>query len=176
MTENQNEGSPIMTIIGIALIFTLYALYRYFTPEHQKSDNLIAIIGRLNQKPKYEENGENPDYVSIKLANDPAKYEINGCGLTMVDNSALYRLVAGDSIVLVVDKSDYGNRTGFINASVTVLELKQPKYRPLLTIANLNECHRFSWKKFASLTLCLIAIGVMLMANRIWKFLNMIRR
>jgi hypothetical protein len=157
MSENQSADSSSMAIIGVALICVLVALYLYFNPGNENSDNLVTLSGLLQRTPNFEAGGENPDYILIQLANDPTRYKIHGCGLNMVDDSRLYKLSAGDSIVLRVDGDDYTNRSGVINTSVTILEIQQPHDTALLTIANINDCNGSSWKKYVALASIAVA-------------------
>lgn len=153
MAKSKKETIQLAMII---LFYIGYVTYIYLKPDNISSTTLTEIKGLLLEEPFYEEpNGDNVPNINFELIGDSRKFKIESCGLKEIDFETMMGLEPRDSVIFKIKKRENLNIRERINSKIEVFEIRNSSAR-LLTLENLNNCEKSTWKELLLVTVLMI--------------------
>ena len=169
--ELKNKSDFTMNWIGIIIIALVVSLYLYYNPHITNEKDMTWITGGLTAIPEYQDNGDNPGYISIYLSGYEKMFKLSGCGLDLTDRETLFNMSIGDRIKLFVNRRDFKKKPTFWNKTVGVKGIELSNGNKLLTLSMLNNCEKHAWERLLRIAyIC----GIILIAKLIFDIVKLL--
>lgn len=168
MKINEKNKKLTTETFVILIFFIASTLYLYFFAPVANEKELIEIKGTLSNKPRYGKGNDDggDEFVNFKLRENGKVYGVTGCGFKMLDFDNAINLNKGDSVIIKINGASIFN---FYNKFfiTEVQELYSNKNGLLLSIKDVNNCIKNSWKRVLLIGLTFVVIVAITSVRRI---------